>query len=130
MAQWKAHAGTRFPVLDLKGKSLIQRNYRDDLPLTEVDRFLPLLLDMEEDNQMVTPCFTLQGTNFLHIRHNNLYRAVLRLCGHACLDCACGSPRSFQIQFQCCRDPLLPLQTGPGAFPRPKRRKLKTKRRS
>jgi AP-1 complex subunit mu len=28
---------------------------------------------MEEDNIPVTPCFTDEGINYMHIRHNNLY---------------------------------------------------------
>jgi len=28
---------------------------------------------MEEENQQVTPCFSDDGINYMHIRHNNLY---------------------------------------------------------
>jgi AP-1 complex subunit mu len=61
-------------ILDLKGKPLIQRSYRDDVSPTHVERFLPLILDMEEEGHMLTPCMTSQGINFMHIRHSNLYR--------------------------------------------------------
>ncbi|KAK4704525.1 AP-1 complex subunit mu, partial [Phenoliferia sp. Uapishka_3] len=64
-------------ILDLKGKSLIQRSYRDDIPSTSIERFLPLVLDQEEDGAYVTPCFSSQGINYLHIRHNNLYLVAL-----------------------------------------------------
>ncbi|GMK53706.1 hypothetical protein CspeluHIS016_0102920 [Cutaneotrichosporon spelunceum] len=64
-------------ILDMKGKSLIQRNYRDDVPPSCVDKFLPLILDMEEDNVPLTPCFTDEGINYMHIRHNNLYLLAL-----------------------------------------------------
>ena len=50
-------------ILDLKGKSLIQRTYRDDVPASAVERFMPLLLDAEEENQAVTPCFSNDGIN-------------------------------------------------------------------
>jgi AP-1 complex subunit mu len=60
-------------ILDLKGKPLIQRSYRDDVPATYVERFLPLILDMEEESQQITPCFSNQGVNYMHIRHSNLY---------------------------------------------------------
>jgi AP-1 complex subunit mu len=63
-------------ILDLKGKPLIQRSYRDDVPATYVERFLPAILEMEEEGQPVTPCFTNQGINFTYIRHSNLYRAL------------------------------------------------------
>ncbi len=61
-------------ILDLKGKPLIQRSYRDDVPLSYVERFLPLVLDIEEDGQQVTPSISSQGINYMHIRHSNLYR--------------------------------------------------------
>ncbi|KIJ99062.1 hypothetical protein K443DRAFT_8658 [Laccaria amethystina LaAM-08-1] len=61
-------------ILDLKGKALIQRSYRDDVPASYVERFLPLILDFEEEGQQVTPCFSSHGINYLHIRHSNLYR--------------------------------------------------------
>jgi len=58
-------------------QSLIQRSYRDDVPPSYIERFLPLILDMEEDNIAVTPCFTDEGINYMHIRHNNLYCKLL-----------------------------------------------------
>ena len=61
-------------ILDLKGKPLIQRSYKDDVPPSYIERFLPLVLDIEEDGQQVTPCFSSQGVNYMHIRHSNLYR--------------------------------------------------------
>ena len=61
-------------ILDLKGKPLIQRSYRDDVPSSCIERFLPLVLEIEEDGQQVTPCFSNQGINYMHIRHSNLYR--------------------------------------------------------
>ncbi|QRV84468.1 Adaptor complexes medium subunit family [Ceratobasidium sp. AG-Ba] len=64
-------------ILDLKGKSLIQRSYRDDVSPSHIERFLPYILDLEEEGQQVTPCFTSQGVNFMHIRHSNLYLLAL-----------------------------------------------------
>jgi len=67
-------------ILDLKGKPLIQRSYRDDVPLSYVERFLPLVLDIEEEGQQVMPCISSQGINYMHIRHSNLYRMDGFLC--------------------------------------------------
>ncbi|KAI5885594.1 snare-like protein [Schizophyllum commune H4-8] len=64
-------------ILDLKGKPLIQRSYRDDVPASYVERFLPLVLDLEEEGQQVTPCISAQGINYMHIRHSNLYLLAL-----------------------------------------------------
>ena len=51
-------------ILDLKGKPLIQRSYRDDVPPSYVERFLPLVLDIEEEGQQVNPCFSSQASSF------------------------------------------------------------------
>ncbi|PWN94243.1 putative clathrin assembly protein AP47 [Acaromyces ingoldii] len=66
-------------IVDIKGKSLIQRSYRDDVAPSTVERFLPLLLDMEEESggSAVNPCFTSEGVNYMFIRHNNLYLLAL-----------------------------------------------------
>lgn len=64
-------------ILDLKGKPLIQRSYRDDVPSSYVEKFLPIILDLEEEGQQVTPCFSKEGVNYMHIRHSNLYRKLL-----------------------------------------------------
>ena len=60
-------------VLDLKGKPIIQRSYRDDVPPSYIERFLPLLLELEEEGQQPTPCITSQGINYMHIRYSNVY---------------------------------------------------------
>ncbi|KAJ3713888.1 clathrin adaptor mu subunit [Lentinula raphanica] len=64
-------------ILDLKGKPLIQRSYRDDVPPSYVERFLPIILEIEEEGQQVTPCFSREGVNYMHIRHSNLYLLAL-----------------------------------------------------
>jgi hypothetical protein len=89
-----------WPTL-IVSKSLLQRSYRDDVPPSYIERFLPLILDMEEENIQVTPCFSDQGINYMHIRHNNLY------C-RSKLDIADISTCHVDPQFQCSRDHLLP----------------------
>lgn len=67
-------------ILDVKGKPLIQRSYRDDVDSSAIERFLPLVLEIEEEHGAgaVQPCMTSQGVNYMHVRHNNLYRAYYR----------------------------------------------------
>jgi AP-1 complex subunit mu len=62
-------------VLDLKGKVLISRVYRSDIPANAVEKFMPLLLEQEEENgdQGAPPVLTKDGVNYLFIKHNNLY---------------------------------------------------------
>lgn len=47
-------------ILDLKGKSLICRNYRGDIENNAIEKFLPLLMDREEESYS-TPIIR-QGT--------------------------------------------------------------------
>ncbi|KAF2203947.1 putative AP-1 adaptor complex subunit MU [Delitschia confertaspora ATCC 74209] len=63
--------------LDLKGKTLLARNYRGDIPMSAVERFPILLSEAEEDSSAVPPCFSDEGINYLYIRHNNLYLLAL-----------------------------------------------------
>lgn len=60
-------------ILDLKGKVLISRNYRGDIPMSCVEKFMPLVTDLEEDEETPSPVIGDEGINYLYIRHNNLY---------------------------------------------------------
>ncbi|KAJ1979241.1 AP-1 adaptor complex mu subunit Apm1 [Dimargaris verticillata] len=64
-------------ILDLKGKPLISRDFRGDVPMSAAERFMPLLLEREEEEQTAIPVMTDKGVNFLHVRHNNLYLLAL-----------------------------------------------------
>lgn len=37
-------------ILDLKGKNLISRNYRGDITSSSIEKFLPLVLEQEEES--------------------------------------------------------------------------------
>ncbi|KAJ6155731.1 AP-1 complex subunit mu-1 [Penicillium chermesinum] len=63
--------------LDLKGKTLLARNYRGDIPMSAVEKFPILLSDAEEESSAVAPCFSHEGVNYLYIRHSNLYILAL-----------------------------------------------------
>ncbi|KAJ3065290.1 AP-1 complex subunit mu-1 [Podochytrium sp. JEL0797] len=61
-------------ILDLKGKVLISRDYRGDIPMSYVDKFMPLVMEAEEEEHTTTPVVSTEdGINFLYIRYNNLY---------------------------------------------------------
>lgn len=74
-------------IVDVKGKSLIQRSYRDDVSPSAIERFLPLLLDLEDEagGSAVPPCFTSEGINYMYIRHNNLYCAPRYSTASVCI---------------------------------------------
>eukprot|EP00842_Homolaphlyctis_polyrhiza_P006373 jgi/Hompol1/6737/HPOL_001544-RA len=65
-------------ILDLKGKVLISRNYRGDIPMSAIEKFMPLIIEVEEEQLSLSPVVsTDDGINFLYIRHNNLFLVAI-----------------------------------------------------
>uniref|UniRef100_A0A914M285 MHD domain-containing protein n=1 Tax=Meloidogyne incognita TaxID=6306 RepID=A0A914M285_MELIC len=58
--------------LDMKGKVLISRNYRGDVDLTIIEKFIPFLVDMEEEGKL-TPIVDVADAIFVFIKYNNVY---------------------------------------------------------
>eukprot|EP01135_Chromosphaera_perkinsii_P010490 Nk52_evm1s2151 gene=Nk52_evmTU1s2151 len=59
-------------MMDLKGKVLICRNYRGDIPMKLMDKFLPLVLESEEEG-VSTPIVQYEDTTFAYIKYNNIF---------------------------------------------------------
>ncbi|XP_058685007.1 AP-1 complex subunit mu-2 isoform X2 [Poecile atricapillus] len=59
-------------ILDLKGKPLISRNYKGDVGLGEIENFMGVLQQREEEGTL-TPVLTYGHVHFLWIKHSNLY---------------------------------------------------------
>lgn len=59
--------------LDSKGKTLLTRNYRGDIPISAVDQFPLLLIEAEHKSTSVPPCLNHEGINYLYITHNDIY---------------------------------------------------------
>uniref|UniRef100_A0A915BQN5 MHD domain-containing protein n=1 Tax=Parascaris univalens TaxID=6257 RepID=A0A915BQN5_PARUN len=59
-------------VLDLKGKVIISRNYRGDIDMGVIDKFMPLLMEREEEGRQ-SPILDHQDATFIYIKHSNLY---------------------------------------------------------
>nr|XP_033780845.1 AP-1 complex subunit mu-2 [Geotrypetes seraphini] len=59
-------------ILDLKGKTLISRNYKGDVSMAEIEHFMPQLMQKEEEG-MLTPLLSHGKMHFLWIKHSNLY---------------------------------------------------------
>jgi AP-1 complex subunit mu len=60
-------------VLDAKGKLLISRNYRGDVPFGVAEKFMAKnVLDEEEVN--IRPIVEEEGITYIYIKHQNLYR--------------------------------------------------------
>lgn len=67
-------------ILDVKGKVLISRDYRGDIPMSAAEKFMPLLLAAEENDCTAAPVLASDdGIHFLYIKHNNLYCMYLLL---------------------------------------------------
>lgn len=62
-------------ILDLKGKNLISRNYRGDIESSVIERFLPLVLEQEEES-VSSPIVVWGPVTFVYIKYNNLYIAA------------------------------------------------------
>jgi hypothetical protein len=63
-------------LLDLKGKVLISRNYRGDADMSVIDKFLPLVMD-REDEGVTSPILVTEKVTFVYIKYNNLYSEFL-----------------------------------------------------
>ena len=59
-------------ILDLKGKVLISRNYRGDLDMGIIDKFMPLVMEREEEGN-ISPIIQHGAVTFSFIKYNNLY---------------------------------------------------------
>jgi AP-1 complex subunit mu len=57
-------------LMDFKGKILISRNYRGDIPMSVAEKFTKHLI--EDDESQLKPVFHDSGYTFVYITHNNL----------------------------------------------------------
>eukprot|EP00049_Salpingoeca_infusionum_P019068 m.360036 g.360036 ORF g.360036 m.360036 type:complete len:424 (-) comp18858_c0_seq1:211-1482(-) len=60
-------------VLDVKGKVLISRDYRGDLPASCIEKFMPLVLAQEDEGGSAPIVQTDDDITFMYIKHQNLY---------------------------------------------------------
>lgn len=57
-------------IMDLKGKVIISRNYRGDIPVNVAERFS--LYVQEKDEVEMRPVFSIDGLTFVYIKCNNI----------------------------------------------------------
>eukprot|EP01134_Creolimax_fragrantissima_P000665 CFRG0665T1 len=60
-------------ILDFKGKVLIARNYRGDVPMEVIDHFLPMVVEREEEGSIECPVLVYEDLSFVYIKHKNVY---------------------------------------------------------
>ncbi|XP_069351743.1 AP-1 complex subunit mu-2 isoform X1 [Eulemur rufifrons] len=65
-------------ILDVKGKPLISRNYKGDVAMSEIEHFMPLLVQREEEGALA-PLLSHGKVHFLWIKHSNLYLVATTL---------------------------------------------------
>ena len=58
-------------ILDVKGKVIISRNYRGDVPMNCVERFSGHVLEADEADELLG--WLEHGTTYVYIKYNNLY---------------------------------------------------------
>lgn len=97
-------------ILDYRGKILISRNYRGDVPMGVASRFIGKILEEEEMN--VKPVTEEDGVTYAFIKHNNLFCILILLytfnCGVMVLDfLSIGNNRS---KWKCSSNTPIPLQ--------------------
>lgn len=68
--------------LDIKGKSLLSRDYKGDIDSNAIEKFPMLLMEYENSGDSVAdsnykPFINHQGINYVFINHNNLYICAL-----------------------------------------------------
>lgn len=63
--------------LDIKGKPLLSRDYKGDIPANTIEKFPLLLLELENTDDIYKPFINHQGINYIYIQHNNLYILAL-----------------------------------------------------
>ena len=56
---------------------LISRNYRGDIEMNVIEKFMQLLLEKEDESQL-SPIFQHGDVAFVYIKYNNVYRTYLR----------------------------------------------------
>ncbi|XP_066217112.1 AP-1 complex subunit mu-2 isoform X1 [Saccopteryx leptura] len=65
-------------ILDVKGRPLISRNYKGDVAMSEIEHFMPLLMQQEEEGALA-PLLSHGRVHFLWIKHSNLYLVATTL---------------------------------------------------
>ncbi|KAL3097455.1 hypothetical protein niasHS_003903 [Heterodera schachtii] len=63
-----------------KKNVLISRNYRGDVDTVVIEKFVPLLVDLEEEGQLAPVVDVESGTHMIWIRFNNIYVVAVSRC--------------------------------------------------
>ena len=81
-ADGAAMACSAILVLDLKGRVLLARDYRGDIPLKNADRFIAKINELEDAGKL-TPVIVDEGVTYLYVQVSTrcvLSEAILYMC--------------------------------------------------
>ena len=59
-------------ILDMKGKVIIYRDYRGDVPISYADRFIEKVAELEDAGK-ASPIIQDEGVTYLYLQHSNVY---------------------------------------------------------
>ena len=59
-------------ILDMKGKVIIYRDYRGDVPISYADRFIEKVAELEDAGK-ASPIIEDEGVTYLYLQHSNVY---------------------------------------------------------
>ena len=68
--------------------------------MSSIEKFMPLILQVEEEESTTSPIVSQDGIHFLYIRHNNLFRIYFLM-----------SRFHDQKELECCSNIAIPSQT-------------------
>jgi hypothetical protein len=63
-------------IMDHRGKILISRNYRGDVPMSVASRFISKVL--EEEEVSVKPIVEEDGVTYIFVKHHNLFCILVK----------------------------------------------------
>lgn len=89
---------TKMPIsalylLDAKGKVIISRDYRGDIPIKCLERFITHVLETDEND--LKPIFEEDGISYIYIKYNSLFGTICpifserKLFSHVALSTSC-----------------------------------------
>ncbi|OMJ08968.1 AP-1 complex subunit mu-1 [Smittium culicis] len=64
-------------VLDNKGKPLIARDYKGDVPMSAIENFMPLLQEKEETIGTAAPVLCQNGVVYMYLQESNIYLVAM-----------------------------------------------------
>ncbi|KAL9653917.1 hypothetical protein ABK040_012975 [Willaertia magna] len=81
-------APSAYYILDSKGKNIIHRDYRGNLPKNIIDKFIKRVIKVEEEEN-IQPVFEEDGYSFCFIRHKDIYLVLISNCNCNAMEMIC-----------------------------------------